>query len=61
MIPLQHALKAMDQLDYVTLVIAIRLCEVIQTAIIKMDHWYQTDVKKRFKKFCLVPKIFSSY
>ena len=49
--------KAIDQLDHVMSVIAVTVRKVIQKLIIQMDFPYQTEVKKRAKKVCLVPKI----
>ena len=42
-------MKAMNQVDHVTSVIAITVCEVIRKIIAKMVFRYHTDVNKRPK------------
>ena len=51
----RYGFKAMEQL------ISITVCKVIQKTITKMNFRYQTDVNKRAKNVCLVPKNYFSY
>ena len=58
---IKYFFKAMDQLDHVTLVIAITVLKAVQKIIIEMNFRYQTDVNRSVKKICLVHKICFSY
>ena len=47
MICVKNFLKAMDQLEHMTSICAIKLCKVIQKLLTKMYFWYQTDLNVR--------------
>ena len=53
--------KAMDQPEHVTSVIAIAVCKVIQKLLTKIDFWYQTKLLGSSIHVCLVPKIHFNY
>ena len=40
----KNIIKAMDQPDHVTSIIAITVCKVLQKLITKIDFWYQTNL-----------------
>ena len=54
-------LEAMDQTDHVTSVIEIKVCEVIEKLITKMDFRYQENLLGYFVCVCFVPEIHFSY
>ena len=56
-----NIVKAMDQLDHVTAMIAITVCKVNQKLIIKIDLLYQTDLFDSLAHVCLVRKTDFNY